>query len=126
MIAVSMTDLLLQWRIFWLSGKVLYTAVADAYRTLLYSSRGGKYSPAKNSMKENEDDYIEDSASEEETVKMWMWLPGLLLVLFLTCVVMNRQFDMPVKETILALFLAFFFSFLAIQATGATGKRLAV
>ncbi|KAL9095241.1 MAG: hypothetical protein Q9165_002497 [Trypethelium subeluteriae] len=33
---------------------------------------------------------------------------------------MRGQFGMPVRETLLALFLAFFFSFLAIQATGAT------
>lgn len=55
---------------------------------------------------------------------MWMWFPGLTLVLFLTCLFMYKQFDMPVSETCLALFLTFFFSFLAIQATGATGKLI--
>ena len=63
-----------------------------------------------------------DTASEKETVKLWMWLPGLIGVLVLTCIVMGSSFGMPVRETLLALFLAFFFSFLAIQATGATGQ----
>jgi uncharacterized membrane protein YjgN (DUF898 family) len=50
-----------------------------------------------------------------------MWLPGLILVILLTCLITKQQYGMPVLETLLALFLAFFFSFLAIQATGATG-----
>lgn len=52
-----------------------------------------------------------------------MWLPGLLVVLVMACVVMKGQFGMPVGEILLALFLAFFFSFLAIQSTGATGEE---
>lgn len=63
-----------------------------------------------------------DPALRHEQVAMWMWLPGLIVVLVMACVVMKRQFDMPVGEILLALFLAFFFSFLAIQSTGATGE----
>lgn len=65
-----------------------------------------------------------DPASRSEQVATWMWLPGLLAVLVMACVVMKRQFDMPVGEILLALFLAFFFSFLAIQSTGATGEDI--
>ena len=74
---------------------------------------------------ENEDETIKniDPASQNEQVKIWMWLPGLLVVLVMTCVVMRMQFDMPVGEVLLALFLAFFFSFLAIQSTGVTGEE---
>ena len=70
-------------------------------------------------MKEN---LVEDPAAAEDCVTLWMWLPGLVIVLILTVLVMRIQYDMPVGETCLALFLAFFFSFLAVQATGATGK----
>jgi hypothetical protein len=55
-----------------------------------------------------------------------MWLPGLFLVILLTCMITKQQYGMPVLETLLALFLAFFFSFLAIQATGATGMMSSV
>lgn len=65
---------------------------------------------------------ISDPASSHEQVPMYMWMPGLIAVLCTTCVVMKTEFNMPVSEVLLALFLAFFFSFLAIQATGATGK----
>ncbi len=50
-----------------------------------------------------------------------MWLPALIVLLVLACLVMSVQYDMPIGESLLALFLAFFFSFLAIQSTGATG-----
>lgn len=64
---------------------------------------------------------IEDPASPEDSVKIWMWCPGLMATLVLTCVILYAQYDMPVREVLLALLLAFFFSFLAIQSTGATG-----
>jgi hypothetical protein len=64
-----------------------------------------------------------DPASPDEQVATWMWLPGLIFVLVMACVVMKSQFGMPVGEILLALFLAFFFSFLAIQSTGATGEE---
>lgn len=49
-----------------------------------------------------------------------MWLGPLIAVVILTCVVMKLQFDMSIGESILAIFLACFFSLLAIQCTGAT------
>lgn len=57
-------------------------------------------------------------------IKMWMWLPGLIAVLILTCVVSKLQFDIPVASSILSLVLAFTFSVIAIQSTGATGIYL--
>jgi hypothetical protein len=63
-----------------------------------------------------------DPAPRSEQVETWMWLLGLVAVLFITCIVMKLEFEMPVSEVFLVLFLAFFFSLLAIQATGATGE----
>ena len=64
---------------------------------------------------------IKDPALRRDLVKTWMWLPALIVLLVLACFVMSVQYDMPIGESLLALFLAFFFSFLAIQSTGATG-----
>lgn len=75
-----------------------------------------KYSPLGNGEGEgNESKKVND-------IKTWMWLPGLVVVVVLVCVVMALQFSMPVAETLLALTMAFILSLLAIQATGATGK----
>ncbi|KAI9686320.1 MAG: hypothetical protein M1820_010644 [Bogoriella megaspora] len=119
MIAVSLTDLLCQWRIFWFSGKALFKALSDAYNIVRNPARWRDNSRPVGKLKRKQSD-VEDSASDDEMVQLWMWLPGLIVVLILTCIVMGSYFEMPVKETLLALFLAFFFSFLAIQATGAT------
>jgi hypothetical protein len=62
-----------------------------------------------------------DSCPDHEQVSLWMWLPGLLATLVMACIVLRFRFSMPLPEILLAMFLAFFFSFLAIQSTGATG-----
>jgi uncharacterized oligopeptide transporter (OPT) family protein len=49
-----------------------------------------------------------------------MWLPGLLITIVCMCVVMGVQYEMPLGMSLLSIFLAFFFSFLAIQCTGVT------
>lgn len=49
-----------------------------------------------------------------------MWMPGLVLCIITICIVLGVEFDMPVGMSLLSVFLAFFFSFLAIQCTGVT------
>jgi hypothetical protein len=70
-----------------------------------------------------DDNLVKDPALPAESVTLWMWFPGLISVVVLACIVMRVQYGMPIGESILAMGLAFFFSFLAIQATGATGKK---
>ncbi|KAL5349884.1 hypothetical protein ACLOAV_004918 [Pseudogymnoascus australis] len=117
MIAVSFTELACQWRIFILSGKVLYRGTLRVWARV--TNRKGRASFTEKYDDEDNNKTI-DPASRDEQVATWMWLPGLIVVLVMACVVMKSQFGMPVGEILLALFLAFFFSFLAIQSTGAT------
>jgi len=84
--------------------------------------RGKRELPLENIAKP---DAIEDPTSAEDQIKTWMWLPGLLVTIILACMVMKFQYSMPVRETFIALFMAFLFSFLAVQSTGATGKTQA-
>ena len=107
---------------FLLTGKAVYNGISDGYRILVARFQGKGYVQVHKPQK-TKDATVVDSASDDEIVKLWMWLPGLVAVVALTCVVMRGQFGMPIMETLLALFLAFFFSFLAVQATGATGKQ---
>jgi hypothetical protein len=67
---------------------------------------------------------IANAANED--IQLWMWLPGLAMVILLSCIVTRFQYDMPVRETLLALSLAFVLSLIAIQATGATGMILSL
>jgi len=63
---------------------------------------------------------VEDICSDDQLVQWWMWFPLLVIMIIMFCVVLGVQFDLPVGMSILSLFLAFFFSFLAVQCAGVT------
>jgi uncharacterized oligopeptide transporter (OPT) family protein len=119
MIAVSFTELVLQYKVIYFGFKALYRGIAAGLyavgqkfgRDLVWAKRAGAQA---------DEDLVEDSAAPEDQVKMWMWAPGLLLSIICICVVLGVQHDMPVGMSILAVFLAFFFSFVAVQCTGVT------
>ncbi|TVY28884.1 putative metal-nicotianamine transporter [Lachnellula hyalina] len=122
MIAVSLTELACQWRVFWYSGKLMWCNLSHLISLASMLIRGKRELPLENIAKP---DAIEDPTSAEDQIKTWMWLPGLLVTIILACMVMKFQYSMPVRETFIALFMAFLFSFLAVQSTGATGKTQA-
>ena len=93
MIAVSFTELALQWRIFWFAFKALYRGIGSG----IYAasrSMGKEITALKNFGTQSEEDYVEDSAAPEDQVKMWMWIPGLLLSIVCICVVLGVEFEM--------------------------------
>lgn len=98
---------------FWALGRGLYNAILDFASE--FWKKGYRYEsiPSQQPTQDKTDHQIE----------FWMWLPGLTIIIFLTCLVTKLQYDMSVLETLLALFLAVVLSLTAIQATGATGKR---
>ena len=81
---------------------------------------GKEWSNLKRIGQQSEEDYVEDSAEPHQLVKMWMWLPFLIVSIICICVVLGVEFKMPVGMSILSVFLTFFFAFLAIQCTGVT------
>ncbi|OCK81683.1 oligopeptide transporter [Lepidopterella palustris CBS 459.81] len=119
MIAVSFTELAMQWKIIWYAFKAVYRGICSG---IYAAGRAAKKDLTffKNASSQSEDDLVEDSAEPHQLVKMWMWMPGLLLSIICICVVLGVEFDMPVGMSLLSVFLAFFFSFLAIQCTGVT------
>jgi len=113
--------LALQYKVFYFVGKAVMRGTAEGLSAMLKSMN--KESAWLNKQgQQKQDDLVEDSASEDELVKWWMWLPLLIVVIICFCVVLGVQFGMPVGESILAVFLAFFFSFLAVQCNVVTGK----
>ncbi|KDN64895.1 putative oligopeptide transporter [Colletotrichum sublineola] len=67
-------------------------------------------------------DHVEDPATPEQQVKTWVWVLGLFGSIVLACIVMGVQWHVNVGVTILALVLAFLFSFLAIQIGAVTDQ----
>ncbi|KAJ3205572.1 hypothetical protein HDU83_007140 [Entophlyctis luteolus] len=62
----------------------------------------------------------EDPATPAERVATWEWVLGVFISMIFSIVVLKAQFDVPVGHTILAVILAFLFSFIGIQASGDT------
>ncbi|KAF2397436.1 oligopeptide transporter [Trichodelitschia bisporula] len=119
MVCISFTELLLQWRILLFAGRALGRGIGRGIYDL--QRRAGKENEwLRKRTGQNDEDIIEDIAEPHELVKMWMWLPGLIMVIIAGCLVMYYQYQMPVGMSLLSIFLAFFFSFLAIQCTGVT------
>ncbi|KAE8230225.1 hypothetical protein CF326_g4779 [Tilletia indica] len=63
---------------------------------------------------------MNDTVPKEHQTPFWMWGGGLILSVVFTCVVSAVQFDMHVGISILAIVLAFLFSFVGLQASGTT------
>ena len=123
MIVVSFTELLLQYKVIGMAfnavGKALAAATADGLEKFGKSIPFlRKYGNSKQA------DPVEDPALPNDLVKMWMWMPGLILSIITICVVAGVEFELPVSMSVLSVFLAFFFSFLAIQCSGVTGKKV--
>lgn len=64
---------------------------------------------------------MKEKQAAKPDIEIWMWLPGLLVVVFAAMLIMHVQFSMPLLEAAVALILSFSMSLVAIQATGATG-----
>ncbi|KAH0562517.1 hypothetical protein GP486_002792 [Trichoglossum hirsutum] len=119
MIVVSFTELFCQYKIIYYAGKSVFKGLAMSLNAIVKAV--GKSSPwLERRSAVGKENLVEDSASEEDQVKWWMWGPGLVLVIILICVVLAVQYHMPVGMSILSILLGFIFSFLAIQCTGVT------
>ncbi|KAF2648683.1 oligopeptide transporter [Lophiostoma macrostomum CBS 122681] len=119
MIAVSFTELDLQWRVLLFGFKALFRGIAAGLYALGHSI-GKEIGFLKRFGARADEDLVEDAAESHQLVKMWMWLPGLLLSIICICVVLGVEFNMPVGMSLLSVFLTAFFSFVGIQCTGVT------
>lgn len=80
-------------------------------RTTLSEEQNNKYNSTIDEL---------DIFTEDQLVPAWWWVGGTLVSIVFTCAIMGTYFHMPVYQSILAVILAFLFSFVGIQATGET------
>lgn len=118
MVAISFTELLLQWQIITFALKAAGRGIGRGIYDM--SRQYGKEIRWLKSTQQETADLVEDPALPHELPKMWMWAPGLVLTIVCMCIVLKVQYEMPIGMSLLSVFLAFFFSFLAIQCTGVT------
>lgn len=119
MIVVSFVELGLQYKVFFYVSKAIYRASCAGIAAGM-KKMGKRSEKLERKGAQTESVLVEDSARDDELVKWYMWLPAIVVVIILTCVVMGVQFEMPVGMSLLSIFLAFFFSLLAVQCAGVT------
>lgn len=97
MIVVSFTELFSQYQNFCALGRSIIRASAAGISAMLKTM--GKSSPSlERRSKMQKADFVEDPATEAEQVNFWMWFPGLILTIILTCVVLGLQYVSPASQ----------------------------
>lgn len=119
MIVVSFTELFLQYKVIFHISRAVVRGTSRGINAALKPL--GKHSTRleKKGLMEDEN-LVEDPAQDHELVKVWMWAPLLITCIIAICLVLGVQFDMPIGMSLLSVFLAFFFTFLAVQCAGVT------
>jgi uncharacterized oligopeptide transporter (OPT) family protein len=120
MIVVSFVELGLQYKVFVHVSKAIYRGSCAGINSALVKMGKASRPGLERRGQQEESHLVKDFAEDSQLVKWWMWAPVLVLVIIMTCVVMAVQFDMPVGMSLLSIFLAFFFSILAVQCAGVT------
>ncbi|KAK0552613.1 hypothetical protein OC846_001872 [Tilletia horrida] len=100
-----------------MNGPSIYRGFKAAFQRV-YAVMRHRPSPSADSTEET--DELLDNAPPAHQVPLWMWVGGLILSIIFTCVVAAVQFDLNVGISILAIVLAFLFSFVALHASGTT------
>jgi len=77
---------------------------------------------AKQAERPDNSNFIKDPAPPHEQVKHWVWISGIIFTTVLAIIVFHFQWEMHPGLTILAVLLAFLFSFLAIQIGAVTDQ----
>ena len=112
MVIVSFVELICQWRIFWHAYCILHATVKAKFGT--HQKNRAEAGPLARNLS------LPFKLENDKSVPLRIWIPGLITMILVTCLVMRLGFQMPILQTILALVLSALFAFLAIQATGAT------
>lgn len=106
---------------------LLYSAVdvtIGAAPPIYRSFKDMRFMPSRNPLNwfssDNAENIEMEVASEHELIPRWAWVGGLLVSVVMSCALLATQFHMNVGEGILALLLAFMFSFIGVQSSGHT------
>ncbi|KAG8809316.1 hypothetical protein FRC17_003499 [Serendipita sp. 399] len=106
-----------------MNAPIFIRATKSAYRSASYSYRSWAASRKGETLQDTrpiEERPLDDPAPEHEQVPFWMWSIGLIASVALTLIVGKLSYGMDVGVGILALILAFIFSFIGVQSSGTT------
>ena len=122
LVCYSMAEFVAHWKVIYYGAKFAFNNVASSLNDMLVK-RGRKPSPflEKHGRKDtDESGLVEDFAGPKDQVPTWVWLTGAVVIIAVTCIVVELQFQMNAGLAILASILAIIFAFLSIHGAGVT------
>jgi OPT family oligopeptide transporter len=121
MVCSSMAELFVQYKAIWSGAKSIWNQSCAGINSALVSrGKSSAFFAKHGSNQVKDENLVEDPFPEEQQVKTWMWALGLLVTLVVGMIIFHFQWEMHPGLTILAIVLAFLFSFLAIQIGAVT------
>ncbi|EAQ93873.1 hypothetical protein CHGG_02108 [Chaetomium globosum CBS 148.51] len=121
MVCSSMAELFVQYKAIWSGAKSIWNQSCRGINSVLVARGKSSAFFAKHGSNQIKDEnVVEDPFPQEQQVKTWMWALGLLVTLVVGMIIFHFQWEMHPGLTILAVVLAFLFSFLAIQIGAVT------
>jgi uncharacterized oligopeptide transporter (OPT) family protein len=122
LIVYSMTEFVLHGKIFYDGIKYALQSAADSLNKKMQKKGKSNAFLEKQSRKlaESEANFVEDFATADQQVPMWVWMTGMLIALIVACVVCELQFHMNAGLAILACFFGIVFAFLSIYGGAVT------
>lgn len=124
MVCSSMAELIVHWKIIYLGFGAGWKSVCTSVHHLLQkrNKRVDFFARVAEREEKLDENAVEDPATPDQQVATWIWVVGLFASVIIAILVMALQWQVNVGVTILALILAFLFSFLAIQIGGVTDQ----
>ncbi|KAK1827394.1 OPT oligopeptide transporter protein-domain-containing protein [Podospora conica] len=122
MICSSMVEMFIHYKVIGAGVKTAWRETCITINNKIMAR--GKTSKffAKQAARADENNFIEDPAPPHEQVRPWVWISGTIFSVVLAIIVFHFQWEMNPGLTILAVILAFVFSFLAIQIGAVTDQ----
>lgn len=121
MVCSSMAELLVQYKVIWNGLSTVWNqGCGGINHALVKRGKTSKFFAKHGEPKVRAENMVEDPFPQEEQVKNWMWIVGLLVTVVIAMIVFHFQWEMHPGLTLLAIILAFLFSFLAIQIGAVT------
>lgn len=121
MVCSSMAELFVQYKAIWTGVRSLWNQACGGINdSLTARGKSSAFFAKHGAPMVKPENQVEDPFPEEEQVKSWMWLLGLVAALVIGMLVFHFQWEMHPGLTVLAIVLAFLFSFLAIQIGAVT------
>ncbi|KAF6830584.1 metal-nicotianamine transporter YSL7 [Colletotrichum plurivorum] len=124
MVCCSMAELIVHWKIIYYGFGAGWKSICMSIHGLAtkYNKRIEFFAKRAESEEKEDEDAIQDPATPAQQVATWIWVVGVFASVILAIIIMALQWEVNPGITILALVLAFLFSFLAIQIGAVTDQ----